>query len=196
MRQISVEKIVKRIERVVENKIDSIMKEKEKEAEKIRDEIEQDKEKKLKNIKKEKEREIKTLKSRIISQAKLESRKKKLKVREEMIEKIFKMAKEKLKMMDPEEYKEFLKNSIEKAHRTLEGDITIHCPKKSEDDVKEIAKTIDPSLEVAGDLKSTGGIKAISEKGATINLTFEANLERKRKELRKEISDILFSEEE
>lgn len=191
-----VEKIVKRIEKDAEDKVKSIKEEKKKKAEEIRDEIDREKERKLDELEKEKEREIKTLKNRIISQAELEARKKKLKVREEMIEKVFDIVKKRLEKKEAAEYEDYLQNSIEKAHRLLEGDMTIYCNPEAEREVKGIAERIDPHLEVRPDLESIGGVKVVSEEGATIDMTFEANMERKKKELRKEISDILFPEEE
>jgi len=196
VREISVEKIVEKIEKDIQNKIDSIMEEEKEKAEQIRKEIEQEKEKRLNDIEKEKEREIKTMKNRIISQAELKSRKKRLDVREEMIQRVFDSSKDRLREMDPNDYEGYIKESIEKAEEILEGDVKIHCQEGSEDAVESIAKKIDPDLEVIGDLKNIGGIKAISDKGASIDMTFEANLERKRKELRKEITEILFAEEE
>ncbi|MFP3872402.1 MAG: V-type ATP synthase subunit E [Candidatus Natronoplasma sp.] len=189
------EKIVERIENDVQRKVDSIMEEKKEKAEQVKKEIEREKERRLEEIQREKEREIKTLKNRIISQAELEARKMRLNVRENMIEKVFERSKERLEEMDISEYHGYIKGSIEKSKEILEGEIEIHCNKENENRIKEIAKNIDPSLKVIGDLRSIGGIKAVSEKGATIDMTFEANLERKKKQLRKEISEILFSEE-
>ena len=195
MREISVEKIVEKIERDIQNKINSIMEEEKEKAKQIRKEIEHEKERRLNEIEKEREREINTLKNRIISQAELESRKKKLNVREEMIERVFDNSRKKLKKMNPKDYKEYIEESVEKIEDLLEGKVEIHCPKESEEEVKNIITKIDPSLKVIGDLSSIGGIKAVSDKGASIDMTFEANLERRRKELRKEISDILFEED-
>jgi len=195
VREISVEKIVEKIEKDVQEKIDSIMEEKNEKTKQVMEEIEKEKERRLNEIEKEKEREIKTLKNRIISQAELESRKKRLNVREEMIERVFDNSRKELRELGPEDYDEYIEESIEKVDKLLEGEVEIHCPKESEDLVKGLSRNINPSLEVIGDLNSIGGIKAISDKGATIDLTFEANLERKKKQLRKDISDILFPEE-
>ncbi len=196
MSEISVKKIIEKIEKDVKSKVDSIMEEEKEKAEQVKKEIEQEKERRLKEIEKEKEREIKTLKNRIISQAELKSRKKRLNVREEMIEKVFDRTRERLQDMDPSDYKGYIKKSIEKAEKLLEGEVTVHCSDGFESEVKDIAEEIDPNLDVVGDLKTIGGVKAISDRGASIDMTFEANLERKKKQLRKEIAEILFPEEE
>lgn len=190
-----VEQIVEKIKKDIEAKVDSIMEEKREEAEEIRSEIEQEKEKKLDALRKEKEREIKTLKNRLLSQAELEKRKKKLNVREEMIEKVFDESKARLEKMDPGDYDDYLRKSIGRSARLLEGEIKVYCDPDAQEKVKELAEKIDPSIKLEGSLDSIGGIKAVSESGATIDLTFEANLKRKKKELRKQISEILFPEE-
>ncbi len=190
-----VEKIIERIENDAQRKADNILAREEDKAEELKEEIKREKERKLDEIRKKKERDIKTMKNRILSQAKLEARKKKLNIREEMMEKVFDKAKTKIKNTDPSEYKEYLKDAVEKSVDVLGKDITIYCNKKSKDIVKDIVDNIDSSINLDDSLDSIGGIKASSEKGAEIDLTFEANLERIKKDLRKEISDILFAED-
>lgn len=189
------EKIIERIEKDVENKIESIMQEEKKKAKKIKKEIEQEKEKRLDELRKEKEREISTMKNRIISQAELESRKKKLTIREEMIERVFERVRERLKELDASEYEDYLRESVERAESVLQGKITIHCDTEQKEFIEQIVNERDDSMELKDDIETLGGIKATSDRGTTINMTFEANLERKKKDLRKEISDILFPEE-
>ncbi len=190
-----VEKIIERIEKDAQRKADNILAREKEKAEELREEIEKEKERKLDEIRKKNEREIKTMKNRILSQAKLESRKKKLNIREEMMERVFENAKEKLEETDPSEYKDYLKDAVEKSTDVLGEDITVHCNEESEDIVRDMVDDIDPSIEVESSLDSIGGIKASSKKGAEIDLSFEANLKRIRKNLRKEISDILFAED-
>ncbi len=190
-----VEKIIERIEKDAQRKADNILAREKEKAEELREEIEKEKERKLDEIRKKNEREIKTMKNRILSQAKLESRKKKLNIREEMMERVFENAEEKLKETDPSEYKDYLKDAVEKSTDVLGEDITVHCNEESEDIVRDMVDDIDPSIEVESSLDSIGGIKASSKKGAEIDLSFEANLKRIRKNLRKEISDILFAED-
>ncbi len=188
-------KIIERINKITQNKVESVIERGRKKAEEIEEEIEKEKQRRLDELEKEKNREIQTMKNRIISQAKLEAKKEKLKVREEMIEEVFNRAKEELDSKQPGEYKGYLKQSIDEANKLLEGKIKIRCEKKAEKLVQKLAGEIDPEMDVKADLKTIGGIKAISEKGSTMDLTFEANLKRRKKELRKEISDILFEED-
>ncbi|MEF8832224.1 MAG: V-type ATP synthase subunit E family protein [Candidatus Thermoplasmatota archaeon] len=191
-----IEKIIERIEKETQGKIDNIIERGKEKAEKIEQEIEKEKEQRQDEIKKEREREIKTMKNRIISQAKLEAKKKRLNVREEMINDVFKEVKNRLDEKKAEEYEGYLKQSIKKSDEILKGDLKIRCDPESEQLVKQLAEKINPEIEIEPSLDTIGGIKASSEKGSSIDYTFEANLERKRKELRKEISDILFQEED
>ncbi len=190
------EKIIERIEKAAQDKIDNIIQRGKDKAEEIEEEIEKEKEIKLDDLRKEKEREIKTMKNRIISQAKLETKKRKLKVREEMINQVFEEVKTRIDSKEPEEYRGYLKQSVKEVDSILKSGIKIECDPKSEELVKRLTGEINPEIEVEAGLDTIGGIKAFSERGSTVDFTFEANLERKRKELRKEISEILFKQEE
>ncbi len=191
-----VDEIIKRIKQAAQRKVKNIEKRKEEKAEEIEQEIEREKDRKLDQIRKEKEREIDTTRNRIISQAKLDARKNKLQAREEMIEKIFDQAMEELDEAYPDDYEDYLRKAIGKASNILEGDsIAIHCNPESEEKVEELVSKIAPSLDVKSDLDVIGGIKAVSDSGSEIDLTFEASFERKKKELRKDISDMLFAED-
>ena len=190
-----VDKIIERIKEDVDRKVENIVEREKEKAEEAKQEIEREKNRKLDEIRKKREREIKTMKNRILSQAKLKRQKKKLSVREEMMERAFDEAKNRLKEMSPGEYEDYLRQAIGKAADVLEGDVTILCNSEGEEKVKELAEKIKPSLKVKSELETIGGIKAESE-GSRIDFTFEANLERKKKEIRKEIADILFPEVE
>ncbi len=191
-----IEKIIERIEEETRDKMDNIIQRGEERAKEIEEEIEKEKERKLEEMKKEREREIKTMKNRIISQAKLETKKKKLNVREEMINDVFEKVKTRLDSKGPEEYKGYLKQAIKQADNLLKGDFKIECDPESEELVRRLSNEINLKIEIEATLDTIGGIKAISEKGSTIDFTFEANLDSKRKKLRKEISEILFQEKE
>ncbi len=190
----TVNKIIKKIEREMNRKSENIMeREREKAREKAK-EIKKEKERKLQEITNKREREMKTMKNKIISQAKLDKQKQKLKVREEMIDKVFEKVYDELKNTAPSEYENFLRQAIGKVSKVLGDGTTIHCNNESEDIVKKLAEKIDPSLQVESDIERIGGIIAESKSGAKINMTFESNIERKKKELRKDISDILFTD--
>jgi len=188
----TVNKIIKKIEQEMNRKAEHIMeREKEKAREKTK-EIKKEKERKLQEITNKREREIKTMKNRIISQAKLDKQKQKLKVREEMIDRVFEKVYDELKNTVPSEYKDYLRQAIGKASKVLGDGTIIHCNSESEDIVKKLTEKIDPSLQVESDINTIGGIIAESKSGAKIDMTFESNIERRKKELRKDISDILF----
>lgn len=191
-----IEKIIKKIKEDTQEKRDNILKRGEEKAQEIEEKIEKEKERKLEEIRKERERDIKTMKNRIISQAKLKTKKRKLNVREDMIEQVFEKAKSRLDSKEPKEYKGYLKHSIKRADELLGRDIRIECDPGSEELVRVLVRDVDTRMEIDPTLKTIGGIKAVSEKGSILDFTFEANLDSKRKELRKEISDILFQKEE
>lgn len=191
-----IEKIIERIEEETQDKIDNIIQRGKEKSEEIIQEIEKEKKRRLDDIEKEKEREMKTMKNRIVSQAKLETQKRKLNVREEMINGVFQDVKDRLDEKRPGEYKGYIKQSIMDADEILEGDLTVRCNPESEELVNQLAQQITPEIEIEPSLDTIGGIKVSSEKGSSVDFTFEANLERKRKELRKEISEILFKEED
>ncbi|MFO7791622.1 MAG: V-type ATP synthase subunit E [Candidatus Saliniplasma sp.] len=186
--------IIKKIKQETNRKAEDILEREKKKAKKKTTEIQKEKEKKLGELKNEREREIKTMRNRIISQAKLEKQKKKLKVREKMIDKVFDRVHDELEDTDPSRYEDFLRQAIGKASGVFEGKTIIHCSSKSEEIVKQLAQKIDPSLQIKSDLKTIGGIIAESESGAKIDMTFESNVERRKREFRKDISDILFSD--
>lgn len=188
----SVEKIIERINKDLKAKIKHIEQREQKKAERETEKIRKEMERKLNEIERNREREIKIMYNRMVSQAKLKAKKKKLEVREQMMDKVFKEAKKEIAGTDPEKYREYLRKSIGKAVDVLGDEITIKCSEKSASIVKELTDKIAPSAEVESGLKTIGGIRAVSPVGAAIDLTFEANLERRKKELRKEISDILF----
>ncbi|MFO7992394.1 MAG: V-type ATP synthase subunit E family protein [Thermoplasmata archaeon] len=179
----------------MEQKIEHIEeREKQKEKKEIT-KLEREKQKKLDQIKKDWEREMEIMKNRLISQANMETRKNKLEVREDIFQEVFKRARNKLKEKSPLEYEEYIRKAIGRASKILEGGIIIHCNENSRDIVEKLSKKIDPELDVQADLDCSGGIKAVSREGTVLDMTFEANLKRIKRELRKEISDILFTGE-
>ncbi len=190
----TVNKIIKKIEQEMNRKAENIMeREKEKAREKTK-EIKKEKERKLQEITNKREREIKTMKNRIISQAKLDKQKQKLKVREEMIDQVFEKVYDELKNTDPSDYEDYLRQAIGKASNVLGDETVIHCNDESEDVVKRLAEKIDSSLQIESDINIIGGIIAESKSGAKIDMSFESNIERRKKELRKDISDIIFND--
>jgi len=190
----TVNKIIKKIEQEMNRKAENIMeREKEKAREKTK-EIKKEKERKLQEITNKREREIKTMKNRIISQAKLDKQKQKLKVREEMIDQVFEKVYDELKNTDPSDYEDYLRQAIGKASNVLGDETVIHCNDESEDVVKRLAEKIDSSLQIESDINIIGGIIAESKSGAKIDMSFESNIERRKKELRKDISDIIFKD--
>ncbi len=191
----TVDKLVKKIRTDAKRKAKNIAKRAQEKAKAEEERIISEKEKKLDELRKESERELRTLKNRIHSQAKLEARKMELKVREEMIEDVFQGSLERLKDTPPEEYSAYLRQAIGKCVNILGDDIVIECNEESLDTVKDLANKIASGLRVEPNLQAVGGIKARSKDGSYIDMTFEANLERIKKDLRKEVTEMMFKEE-
>ncbi len=189
----SVENIIKKINADAENKVREIMKRQKEEARKLTDDIAAESEKRLEEIRKEEEREIKVMTNRIISQAKLDKRKLLLDVRERSIQDVFQEVHDRVYGSSPDKKEDYLRQAIGKASALLEGNITIHCNEKDGDTVKELASKIDPKLNVKDDLSGVFGIKGSSEDGTMLDLTMDANIVRMKKDIRKDIAEILLS---
>ena len=94
------------------NEADRIMKESTKINEDIiRSKVNEANEKKKKTIEKA-SAEAAMMKDRIISNAGLKIRDEKLKAKQEVLDRVFKLSKEKLKVLNEDEYLKFLKNNL------------------------------------------------------------------------------------
>ncbi len=192
----SVENIIRKIDADVKVKLKDIGRRQRDIVKKETEKIQAEKERRIEEMRRREEREIKVMTNRIISQARLKKRKEVLAVREDIMEDVFRKAAEKMKSMDTEEYGSYLRRAIGNVSSVLDGEVTVRCNRESESVVRELAEKIDPNLNVEADLESIGGIIGVSRDGASVDLTFEANLERNRKILRKDICDILFTEDD
>ncbi len=190
-----VENIIQKINADAEGKIRKIDLRQRELAKEERDKILRERDRRMEDLRKRESREIKVMTNRIISQARLNKSKEVLAVREEIMEDVFRRAAEKTNNTDLEDRESYLRQAIGKVSSALDGKITIRCSRAYENLVRDLVDKIDPGLTVKADLESTGGIIGVSEDGISIDLTLETNLERKKKRLRKEICDILFTEE-
>ncbi len=158
--------------------------------------------KKASSILEKAEMESKTIKERIISKTDLEIRNKKLLAKQQVIEKVFETAKEKLKSMNAEEFTKFIKNSIMALNIDGDEEIIINPvdrEKLPEKFLAEVNKSL-ISKGKLGNLKFNvktheidGGF-ILSKNGIEINNSFDELVNSLKYELEYEVGKILFTE--
>jgi V/A-type H+/Na+-transporting ATPase subunit E len=162
----------------------------------------EDANKKASSILQKAEMESKTIKERIISKTDLEIRNKKLLAKQQVIEKVFEAAKEKLKAMNSEEFTKFIKNSIMALDIHGDEEIIINPvdrDKLPEKFLAEVNKAL-ISKGKLGNLKFNvktheidGGF-ILSKNGIEINNSFDELVNSLKYELEYEVGKILFTE--
>jgi len=158
--------------------------------------------KKASSILEKAEMESKTIKERIISKTDLEIRNKKLLAKQQVIEKVFETANEKLKAMNAEEFTKFIKNSIMALNIDGDEEIIINPvdrEKLPEKFLAEVNKSL-ISKGKLGNLKFNvktheidGGF-ILSKNGIEINNSFDELVNSLKYELEYEVGKILFTE--
>ncbi|WP_346885990.1 V-type ATP synthase subunit E [Clostridium sp. UBA4395] len=158
--------------------------------------------KKASSILEKAEMESKTIKERIISKTDLEIRNKKLLAKQQVIEKVFETAKEKLKAMNAEEFTKFIKNSIMALNIDGDEEIIINPvdrEKLPEKFLAEVNKSLISNGKL-GNLKFNvktheidGGF-ILSKNGIEINNSFDELVNSLKYELEYEVGKILFTE--
>lgn len=131
--------------------------------------------------------EASLLKERTISNAELKARNEKLKAKQEVIDRVFDMAKERLKNLSEDKYVSYLKDTLK--NLKLEGEEIIVVPKRMKPKVKVLG--LRPEISDAEIVDSGFLIKG---KGTTLNYTFDSLVEHYRDELETEIAQSLFKE--
>lgn len=158
--------------------------------------------KKASSILQKAEMESKTIKERIISKTDLEIRNKKLLAKQQVIEKVFEAAKEKLKAMNAEEFTKFIKNSIMALDIHGDEEIIINpvdrekLPEKFLDEVNKslISKGKLGNLKFNVKTHEIDGGFILSKNGIEINNSFDELVNSLKYELEYEVGKILFTE--
>ncbi len=158
--------------------------------------------KKASSILQKAEMESKTIKERIISKTDLEIRNKKLLAKQQVIEKVFEAAKEKLKAMNAEEFTKFIKNSIMALNIHGDEEIIINpvdrekLPEKFLDEVNKslISKGKLGNLKFNVKTHEIDGGFILSKNGIEINNSFDELVNSLKYELEYEVGKILFTE--
>lgn len=127
------------------------------------------------------------IKDRIISNAELKVRDEKLKAKQEILDRVFALAKERLKDLDENDYLGFLNNSLN--NLDLKGDEVLIVPDKVKSKVK------DQGLSVAvSDNETVESGFVLKDKDIIMNFSFDALVNYAREELESEIAQELFKE--
>jgi V/A-type H+-transporting ATPase subunit E len=190
----SLDNITKRISLDASQKAGQRIKEAKREAQEIVNKAQMELEREKKAIEQDTEKTIKILRSRAISEAKLEARKMMLNAKESLIAQSFEKANERLKNLDLTKNESYLREAIKNGVKLLGSDVKVLCNKDVIPLVTRLASEIDPKISVSSEgIRYLGGAVIRAKNGtAQIDATFEGVLERTRNELRREVAEILF----
>ena len=157
--------------------------------------------KKASSIKEKAKVESISIKDRIISKTDLEIRNNKLKAKQDVINKVFQLAVEKLKSMNNDEFENFMKTSI--LNLDIEGDEEIIINEEDKAKLSEkFLENVNEELKSKGKkgnlyFKSNNQIDGgfiINKNGIEINYSFKELVNSLRYDLEYEVGNILFTE--
>lgn len=193
-----------------EEEKEKILKEANQKAEEIKSEAQGKADAKYDEIIEKGKREAESMVKKILSNARMKARRKKLEFKDEMCERVFEKAKEELIELkeNQEEYEETLRTLIKEGGLAVGGgDLEVLVSESDDlftnDLIEEIEEDISEETEKDTELtlkkeldKETGGaIVRRSDGTMQSDNTFEARLERMRDSLRTEVTQILFENE-
>ena len=198
------ELIIQEINREAEQKIQYILSEAQKEAERIKEEARKRAEARTEWILRKAQTQAETEKQRIIANARLEVRKKRLEVQEELIQEVITALRERLAELSEEEYFPMLIDLTVKALEELGGEACLvrsneKTLKLLESRLEEFRKSVaarlgrDVEISLGEPISTIGGVIVEAPDGSVrVDNTFEARIERFESELRAEIAKALF----
>jgi len=196
--------IIEEINREAEQKVKYILSEAEKQAEEIKAEAEKRARVKAEWILRKAQTQAEIEKQRIIANAKLEIRKRRLALQEKLINEVFKSLKERLATLPKEEYFEIIKNLLLQAVRELGEDkvrvssneTTLQLIAERINEIKAFLKEKvdrEVSIELGDRIETIGGVLVENAtRTVRVDNTFEARIERLESELRSRIAKVLF----
>ena len=198
------ELIIQEINREAEQKIQYILSEAQKEAEKLKEEARKRAESRAEWILRKAKTQAEIEKQRIIANAKLEVRKKKLAVQEELIKQVIESLKERLATLPDEEYFPMIVELTAKAVEELGIDKIV--VRSNERTLKLVVERLsefreklkealgkDVEVTIGEPIQTIGGVLVESPDGTVrVDNTFEARIERFESDLRATIAKALF----
>ena len=196
--------IIDEIHREAGQKINYIINEAREQVEQIKKEAERRAQSKAEWIIRKAQTQAEIEKSRIIANAKLEIRRKRLQTQEAFINEVFTGLKERLSSLPEEEYFEIVKNLIlqavaelgETRVRISSNEATLQMIAGNIEEVKSFLKEKlgkEINIEIGTKRETIGGIVVENQEGnVRVDNTFEARIERLQSELRSVIAKALF----
>ncbi|BAA31105.1 V-type ATP synthase subunit E [Pyrococcus horikoshii] len=193
------ELIIQEINKEAERKIEYILNEARQQAEKIKEEARRNAEAKAEWIIRRAKTQAELEKQRIIANARLEVRRKRLAIQEEIISSVLEEVKRRLETMSEDEYfesvkallKEAIKELNEKKVRVMSNEKTLGLIASRIEEIK--SELGDVSIELGETVDTMGGVIVETEDGRIrIDNTFEARMERFEGEIRSTIAKVLF----
>lgn len=128
--------------------------------------------------------EASTMKDRAISNAELKVRDEILKAKQEIMDRVFRLAKDRLMKLDEDKYIKFLENAVKRL--SLKGSEMLVLPEA----MKNGAKALDLPIRISEDTVESGFL--LKDKDIIINYTFDSLVDYLREELEVEIALELF----
>ncbi len=184
----NLDNLIQKIKLDAQSQVDEMQKEADKKKEEIvNGQVRLALEEKAKIIEKA-DKEAELVKSRILSNADLRVRDEMLKAKQEVIDKVFLLAKERLMNLNDTEYVEFVKNQISTIELT--GEETIIVPSNR----KDLIKNLGLNLKVSEEETIDSGFTLVNNK-VRLNFSFETLIDFLREDLETEIAQVLFKEE-
>lgn len=190
----AVENITGRIKKDASKKAQKRLDEAKAEAEKLLSQAKSELEREKSEIQQETEKTIKIQRSRALSEGKLEARKLKLLAKEDVIQRAFDLAFERLKNLEASQKEKFINSAFNSAQSELGNDLDVLCHPQDQQLVTKIASSISPRITVSSAaFTHVGGVILRAKDGsAQIDATIEGVLDRMRNDLRREVAEILF----
>ncbi|MFZ5354732.1 MAG: V-type ATP synthase subunit E [Bacillota bacterium] len=195
-----VEKIKEKIIKDSEDKAAEIIANAKAQAEDILKKAQSEAAHKADELVKKAEHEINEKKRIVNSMAELEIRNELLKTKQELIEKVFVSALDKLSSMDINEYKSLMKQMMVKAVETGEEEVILSEKDRktlSESFVSEVNAMLSANgklgaLKLSNDTANIRGGFLLRSKGMEINNSFEALIKMHRDEIEPKVAELLF----
>lgn len=127
------------------------------------------------------------MKDRIISNAELKVRDEKLKAKQEVMDRVFKLSKERLKNLNEDKYMKFLRNNIKTLD--LKGQELLIVPENMKSKVKSMGL-----VPMISDDETVESGFMLKNRDVTMNFSFDSLVDYLREELESEIAQDLFKE--
>lgn len=187
------DKIIERIKKDSNATIKEIIENAKTEAESIRKSHEKETKKTIESIRQNYEKEASVIRNMLISGARIEAKRQKLNMREEIINECLNRGKKRLSETKGKQYEEFLKSRVTEGIKNIGKDIVVDYPEKDKKIVEKIVSELRADL--GHSIDTIGGVVVKSKNGKIrVDNTFEGIIKRNERQIRKGVSEILFGE--